>query len=406
MAVSWGGSGVFPGGGGGGGGSTTPGGSNTQVQFNDAGHFGGAGNIFFDSQRGELYSWEEGDIFYADGENGGFGSEFFLNPAEWSLIDNGVAHIPGSSVYPLVTIGYFEVVPDVQVGLLIRVTSMSAGAITVSVDGYYGPVFSFSITAAGDYSETFQTNANRSVAQGALRFSIAGSSDCDAEIAYFDVWGPKISTRIGSQIRYIPGAVTGAFAVSAGNDGSLAWQPAADLVFTSPGGGAAGNAGFVPAPATGDEGKFLRGDATWAPVPPPAGAWDGSYTALTEGVATDVAAIAFAASSAVSVEFLVTIVAIDDVEDDEIQALTSRVRVTGVRKSTGDAVCSVSIVGTDTAAVSSGTLTLNAATVTGTATGCTLLLDATSSLTEASLTASFSYQANGVVTVERLSGGG
>lgn len=116
------------------------------------------------------------------------------------------------------------------------------------------------------------------------------------------------------------------------------------------------------------------------------------WTTLTESSATAIATLTYGASSVVGAEFLVTVEANDGTE---YQSLTTRIRVSSVRKATGNTVSSVSIVGTDTVAASSGTLTLNAATITEGASAATLNLNVTSSLTQTTLRATWQAVANG-----------
>jgi len=118
------------------------------------------------------------------------------------------------------------------------------------------------------------------------------------------------------------------------------------------------------------------------------------WTTLTEGAATGIATVTFSASSAVSAEFFVTIHAQD--AGGDFQSLTSRVRLSSVRKAAGNTVSSVSLVGTDTLAESNGASTLTVAfTVTEGAGAVTLNANATSSLVQTVFQATFQAIANG-----------
>jgi len=117
------------------------------------------------------------------------------------------------------------------------------------------------------------------------------------------------------------------------------------------------------------------------------------WTTLTEGAATSIATVTFSASSAVCAEFLVLIEANDGTD---YQSLTSRVRVSSVRKAAGNTVSSISLVGTDTLAESTGASTLTVTfTVTEGAAACTLNANATSSLAQTTFRATFQAIANG-----------
>ena len=48
----------------------------------------------------------------------------------------------------------------------------------------------------------------------------------------------------------------------------------------------AGSVGLVPAPASGEQGKFLRGDGTWAKPTDTTYTFDGTYNASTNKAAT------------------------------------------------------------------------------------------------------------------------
>lgn len=117
------------------------------------------------------------------------------------------------------------------------------------------------------------------------------------------------------------------------------------------------------------------------------------WTTLTESAATSIATVTFGASSAVSAEFLVTIEANDGTD---YQCLTSRVRVSSVRKAAGNTVSTVGLIGSDVLAESTGTSTLTCTfTVTEGASAVTLKANAVSSLTQTVLRATFQAIANG-----------
>lgn len=126
--------------------------------------------------------------------------------------------------------------------------------------------------------------------------------------------------------------------------------------------------------------------------------FESAWTTLTETTATAFATLTHAASTAVGAEFLVLVEANDGTE---YQAVTSRVRVSSVRKATGNTVSAVAVVGTDLPAVSSGTLTCTFTTTDG-ASAVTVKADCTSSLTQTTLRASFQAAANGPVTIAGL----
>jgi hypothetical protein len=122
-------------------------------------------------------------------------------------------------------------------------------------------------------------------------------------------------------------------------------------------------------------------------------------TALTESSDTAFATVSYGASSAVSVEFLASVQANDATN---YQMLTSRVRVSSVRKATGNTVSTIEVVGTDLLAASSGTLTCTY-TVTDGATAATVKANAVSSLTQTFLGITFQSQSQGAaVSVAQL----
>jgi hypothetical protein len=117
----------------------------------------------------------------------------------------------------------------------------------------------------------------------------------------------------------------------------------------------------------------------------------GRWTTLTESSATGIATVTFPASSVASVELLVTIEANDGTE---YQVVTSRVRVSSVRKAAGNTISAVALVGTDLPSPSSGTLTYTA-TVTEGAAAVTVNANAVSSLTQTTLRANIQVISNG-----------
>ena len=108
------------------------------------------------------------------------------------------------------------------------------------------------------------------------------------------------------------------------------------------------------------------------------------WTTLTEATATSVATIAFPPSSTAGADLRVWIEATDGTE---YQSVVTVVRVASARKATGNTVSGIAIVGTDVTGATSGTLTLNEATVTEGAQFATVKLKATSSLTQTVLRA-------------------
>lgn len=124
----------------------------------------------------------------------------------------------------------------------------------------------------------------------------------------------------------------------------------------------------------------------------------GTTTALSG--ATGIATLTYAASNAVSAEFLIRIQANDATN---FQSLTTRVRVSSVRKATGNTVSAVGVVGTDLLAESAGGSTLTCTpTVTEGAGAVTLNENCTSSLTTTTFTSSFIATVVGPVTVAKL----
>lgn len=118
------------------------------------------------------------------------------------------------------------------------------------------------------------------------------------------------------------------------------------------------------------------------------------WTTLAEGAATGIATVTFGASSAVSAEFLVTIHAQD--AGGDFQSLTSKIRLSSVRKAAGNTISSISLVGTDTLAESTGASTLTSTfTITEGAAAVTLNANATSSLVQTVFQATFQAIANG-----------
>ena len=115
------------------------------------------------------------------------------------------------------------------------------------------------------------------------------------------------------------------------------------------------------------------------------------WTTLTESSATAIGTLTYGASSVVGAEFLVTVQANDATD---FQASTSRVRVSSVRKATGNTVSAVGVVGSDLSAASAGTLTCTY-TVTEGASAATLNANCVSSLTQTILRATWQATANG-----------
>lgn len=118
----------------------------------------------------------------------------------------------------------------------------------------------------------------------------------------------------------------------------------------------------------------------------------GKWTTLTAGSATGVADIATPASGAFSGELYVLIEANDGTE---YQSLGSRVRWSAATKATGNPVCTVSLVGSDLIANTSGTGITATFAVAAAAGKCTVTVNAASDLTETTLRANVQSIANG-----------
>ncbi len=118
-----------------------------------------------------------------------------------------------------------------------------------------------------------------------------------------------------------------------------------------------------------------------------------TWTTLTESTATAFATYTYGASSVISAELLVTIEANDGTD---YQCLTSRVRVSSVRKATSNTVTTIAVIGTDLVAESAGgsTLTCTFTAVEGSG-AVTIKANAVSSLTQTTLRASFQSTSNG-----------
>lgn len=82
----------------------------------------------------------------------------------------------------------------------------------------------------------------------------------------------------------------------------------------------AGTAGYVPTPAAGDEGKFLKGDGTWATVP--------GGTAYTAGTGIDITGTSISASLELEMAQEYSGVKIDLVDADSYSVLTSEIMPT------------------------------------------------------------------------------
>lgn len=127
---------------------------------------------------------------------------------------------------------------------------------------------------------------------------------------------------------------------------------------------------------------------------------ESAWTTLTETTATAFATLTHSASTSIGAEFLVTVQANDATD---FQSLTSRVRVSSVRKSTGNTVSAIGVVGTNLVAESAGGSTLTCTfTTTDGASAVTVNADCTSSLTQSTLRLSFQAAANGPVTIAGL----
>lgn len=124
-------------------------------------------------------------------------------------------------------------------------------------------------------------------------------------------------------------------------------------------------------------------------------------TTLTESSATSFATLTYSASSTVGAEFLVRVRANDATD---FQVLTSRVRVSSVRKATGNTVSAIGVVGTDLLAESAGGSTLSCTfTVVEGASAATLQANCVSSLTQTTLNLSLLAETvGGPVTIAQL----
>lgn len=123
-------------------------------------------------------------------------------------------------------------------------------------------------------------------------------------------------------------------------------------------------------------------------------------TTLTESSATSFATLTYSASTVAGAEFLCRIRANDATD---FQVLTSRVRVSTVRKATGNTVSAVNVVGTDLLAESAGGSTLTCTfTLAEGASAVTVQANCVSSLTQTTLNISFLAEAVGPVAIAQL----
>ena len=123
-------------------------------------------------------------------------------------------------------------------------------------------------------------------------------------------------------------------------------------------------------------------------------------TTLTESSATSFATLTYAASTVAGVEMLCRVRANDATD---FQVLTSRIRISTVRKSTGNTISTIGVVGTDLLAESAGgsTLTCTFSVVEG-ASAATVQASCVSSLTQTTLNISFLAETVGPVAVAQL----
>lgn len=122
------------------------------------------------------------------------------------------------------------------------------------------------------------------------------------------------------------------------------------------------------------------------------------WTTLTAETPTNLATIAFAASTSVTAELFVLIEARDASNG---QAMGYRVHVNSVRDAAGNTISTTAVIGTPAVASGTGTLTCTFAAVEG-ATAVTVTATCTSSLTETTLRANLQAQGNGAETITQL----
>ena len=77
----------------------------------------------------------------------------------------------------------------------------------------------------------------------------------------------KVAAAIGGKVDKDQGVANAGKALGIGNDGIVTPVPFSGTDFTGATASAAGIHGYVPAPAAGDQGKFLKGDGSWDNVP-------------------------------------------------------------------------------------------------------------------------------------------
>ena len=81
--------------------------------------------------------------------------------------------------------------------------------------------------------------------------------------------GTKIETALNGKVDANQGAVNAGKALGIDNTGAVVPVPFSGEDFTGATASTAGVHGYVPAPAAGDQGKFLKGDGSWGNVPNP-----------------------------------------------------------------------------------------------------------------------------------------
>lgn len=138
------------------------------------------------------------------------------------------------------------------------------------------------LNAAAPYDNT------ATYAEGAYCFH-DGLKKCTTAITTAEEWtaahwtSTTIAAELQSKVDANQGAGNAGKALGIDNQGNVVPVPFSGEDFTGATDQAAGVHGYVPAPATGDQGKFLKGDGSWGTVPNPQNM--GGATAQTAGTA-------------------------------------------------------------------------------------------------------------------------
>lgn len=256
----------------------------------------------------------------------------------------------------------------------------------------------------------FDNGSNGYILGGVFTGSGISNGTGSAQVTLDDGYGPRIKSSI-------PGSTNSTILACAGNNvlmlGMYDGTPDPQTFIASPNarGGtdtntAGANAAIYPGLGTGTaasgdlkvQSGYAGSTGTTQNTATDRVHIESAWTTLTDASATNLASLTFAASKAIGAELLVTVEANDGTE---YQSLTSRVRVSSVRKAAGNTVSGINVVGTDLAAVSSGTLTCTFTVVEGAA-AATVQANCDSSLTTPTVRASFIGMANGPVTIAGL----